>query len=97
MAKQHTISELQAKVKKGLEVARIFTTDPDLLKLLDDLERTWETLAGNLIIVSVGLSAMRYRTPEQIHDQLMAYQQMIQAGKLRAELFVTEQQNAYDN
>lgn len=88
--KQQTISEIEARVKDGLRIARESIEDAELLKLLDDLEYTWENLCSNLIIVSVGLSAMKYRTPEQIKDQLTDYLRMIQRGKEQvAKLFVS--------
>ena len=89
MSKQQTISEIETRVKDGLRLARESTEDADLLKLLDDLEYTWDSLCANLIIVSVGLSAMKYRTPEQIKDQLTDYLRMIKKGKEQAaKLFV---------
>ena len=91
MGKQNTITEMEEKVKEGLRIARESVDDEALLKLCDDLEYTWQHLCSNLIIVSVGLSAMRYRTSEQIKEQLLQYLKSIQSTKdHRARLFVPE-------
>jgi hypothetical protein len=84
MSKQNTIGEMEAKVKEGLRIAREATNDPDLLKLCDDLEYTWDDLAAKVIIVGVGLSAMKYRTPDQIRAQLTEYLNLIREGKSRS-------------
>ena len=81
MGKQDTITEMEAKVKEGLRTARESVDDQQLLKLCDDLEFTWDNLCANLIIVGVGLAAMRYRTREQIGAQLRQYLDSIQATK----------------
>ena len=91
MGKQNTITEIETKVKEGLRIAREAVEDEALLKLCDDLEFTWENLCSNLIIVSVGLSAMRYRSSDQIKDQLAEYLKLIQLGKdQRTRFFVPE-------
>ena len=91
MGKQNTLTEMEEKVKEGLRIARESVEDETLLKLCDDLEYTWEHLCSNLIIVSVGLSAMRYRTAEQIREQLAQYLQTIQSTKdQRARMFFPE-------
>ena len=91
MGKQNTITEMEDKVKEGLRIARESVDDEALLKLCDDLEYTWENLCSNLIIVSVGLSAMRYRTGEQIRVQLQQYLKSIQSAKdQHARLFVPD-------
>jgi hypothetical protein len=87
MGKKNTLTEIETKVKEGLRIARESVDDEALLKLCDDLEYTWEHLCSNLIIVSVGLSAMRYRTSDQIRDQLTEYLNMIQSGKEQAVRF----------
>jgi hypothetical protein len=84
MSKQNTIGEMEAKVKEGLRIAREAANDPDLLKLCDDLEYTWDDLAAKVIIVGVGLSAMKYRTPDQIRAQLTEYLNLIREGKGRS-------------
>lgn len=84
MNKKNTITEIETKVLAGLARARECTDDPALLKLCDDLQFTFENLASNLIIVSVGLSAMQYRTSEQIVAQLTAYHRAIEYGKARS-------------
>ncbi len=81
MGKQNTITEMEDKVKDGLRIARESVDDEALLKLCDDLEYTWQKLCSDLIIVGVGLSAMRYRTGEQIREQLQQYLKSIQSGK----------------
>lgn len=91
MGKQNTITEMEEKVKEGLRMARESVDDKELLKLCDDLEYTWDSLCANLLIVGVGLSAMRYRTAEQIGEQLQEYQKTIKATKSqRARMFVPE-------
>ena len=65
MGKKKTLTEMEEKVKEGLRIARESVDDQELLKLCDDLEYTWDNLCANLIIVGVGLSAMRYRTPNR--------------------------------
>jgi hypothetical protein len=87
MRKQNTLTEIETKVREGLKIARESVEDEALLKLCDDLEYTWENLCSNLIIVSVGLSAMRYRSSDQIKDQLSEYLKMIQSGKDQAVRF----------
>ncbi|MBI5247992.1 MAG: hypothetical protein HY912_00730 [Desulfomonile tiedjei] len=84
MGKQNTITEMEEKVKEGLRIARESVEDEALLKLCDDLEYTWEHLCSNLIIVGVGLSAMRYRTSEQIREQLKQYLETIKSTKDQA-------------
>ncbi len=81
MGKQNTINEMQEKVREGLRMAREAIDDETLLKLCDDLEYTWETLCANLIIVGVGLSSMRYRTPEQVGEILRQYLDTINSSK----------------
>ena len=81
MGKQSTITEMEEKVREGLRIARESTHDKRLLKLCDDLEYTWETLCANLLIVGVGLSAMRYRTSEEIGTQLRQYLSSIESFK----------------
>jgi hypothetical protein len=91
MGRQNTMSQIEQKVKEGLRIARESVEDPDLLKLCDDLEYTWETLCSNLIIVSVGLTAMKYRSAEQIRAQLEEYLKSIQTAKnQRACLYVPD-------
>ncbi len=79
--KQNTITQIEQKVKEGLRIARESVEDEALLKLCDNLEYTWETLCSNLIIVSVGLTAMKYRSREQIREQLEQYLKSIQSTK----------------
>ena len=81
MGKQNTITEMEAKVKEGLRIAREAVDDQQLLKLCDDLEVTWDKLCANLIIVGVGLAAMKYRTREQIAAQLQEYLNSFQSSK----------------
>ncbi len=81
MGKQNTITEMEEKVKEGLRIARESVDDEALLKLCDELEFTWQNLCSNLIIVGVGLSAMRYRTGEQIREQLRQYLHVIESTK----------------
>jgi hypothetical protein len=91
MSKQNTITEIEEKVKEGLRIAREAVDDEALLKLCDDLEFTWQHLCSNLIIVSVGLSAMRYRTGHQIREQLREYLQQIESTKdQRARVFIPD-------
>lgn len=85
MGNQNTLGEMDEKVKEGLRTARESVGDETLLKLCDDLEYAWQHLCSNLIIVSVGLSAMRYRTAEQITEQLGQYLQTIQLAKKQPE------------
>jgi hypothetical protein len=87
MRKQNTLMEIETKVREGLKIAREAVDDEALLKLCDDLEYTWENLCSNLIIVSVGLSAMKYRSSDQIRDQLSEYQRLIHSGKDQAARF----------
>lgn len=79
--KQNTINEMEEKVREGLRIARESISDAALLKLCDDLEYTWESLCANLIIVGVGISSMRYRTPEQIGQLLRQYLDTIKSSK----------------
>ncbi|MGB6065319.1 MAG: hypothetical protein WBG50_10950 [Desulfomonilaceae bacterium] len=88
MGKQNTITEMENKVKEGLRIARESVEDEALLKLCDDLEYTWDNLCSNLIIVSVGLAAMRYRTRNQIKEQLQQYLNSIQSKKDQRARFV---------
>lgn len=91
MDKQNTINQMEEKVKEGLRIARESIDDKALLKLCDDLEYTWESLCANLIIVGVGLSAMRYRTRGQIRAQLEQYLSSIEASKdQRARVFLPD-------
>lgn len=91
MGKQNTLNEMDEKVKEGLRIARESVEDEGLLKLCDDLEYTWQQLCSNLIIVSVGLSAMKYRTSEQIRNQLAQYQETIQTAKdQRGRMFIPQ-------
>lgn len=96
MGKQNTITEIEEKVKEGLKIARESVDDEALLKLCDDLEYTWQHLCSNLIIVSVGLSAMRYRSHEQIRVQLEEYQKSIQSTKDQlARVFVPDTESVH--
>ncbi len=96
MGKQNTITEMEIKVKEGLKIARESVDDEALLKLCDDLEYTWQNLCSNLIIVGVGLSAMRYRTGEQIREQLQQYLESIQSTKdQRARMFIPDTQQVH--
>ncbi len=82
---------MEVKVKEGLRIARESVDDEDLLKLCDDLEYTWQNLCSNLILVSVGLSAMRYRTGDQIREQLQQYLKSIQSTKdQHARMFIPD-------
>lgn len=82
---------MEEKVKEGLRIARESVDDEALLKLCDDLEFTWQNLCSNLIIVGVGLSAMRYRTGEQIREQLQQYLHTIESTKdQRSRMFVPD-------
>lgn len=85
MGNQNTLGEMDEKVKEGLRTARESVGDETLLKLCDDLEYTWQHLCSNLIIISVGLSAMRYRTADQIREQLGQYLQTIQSTQKQHE------------
>ena len=87
---------MEVKVKEGLRIARESVDDEALLKLCDDLEYTWQNLCSNLIIVSVGLSAMRYRTGEQIREQLQQYLKSIQSTKdQRARMFIPDTEQVH--
>ncbi len=91
MGKQDTITQMEEKVREGLRIARESVNDEALLKLCDDLEYTWHHLCANLLIVGVGLSAMRYRTHEQIGEQLRQYLESIRSAKsLRGRMFVSD-------
>jgi hypothetical protein len=91
MGKQDSITQIEEKVREGLRIARESVNDKALLKLCDDLEYTWQYLCANLLIVSVGLSAMRYRTREQIGEQLRQYMESIKSAKdQRARMFITD-------
>jgi len=81
MGKQDSITQMEEKVREGLRIARESVEDEALLKLCDDLEYTWQHLCANLLIVAVGLSAMRYRTREQIAEQLRQYLESIRSAK----------------
>lgn len=82
---------MEEKVREGLRIAREAVDDEALLRLCDELEYTWQHLCANLIIVSVGLSAMRYRTREQIREQLRQYLESIKSAKdQRARMFVPD-------
>ncbi len=74
MAKQNTLGEMETKVTEGLDKARVDCQgNDDLLKIIDNLAYTFCRLSGQLLIMSVGLSAMRYRTPEQNREQIQKY------------------------
>lgn len=91
MGKQDNITQMEEKVREGLRIAREAVDDEALLRLCDELEYTWQHLCANLIIVSVGLSAMRYRTREQIREQLRQYLESIKSAKdQRARMFVPD-------
>ena len=91
MGKQDNITQMEEKVREGLRIARESVDDEALLKLCDDLEYTWQHLCANLIIVAVGLSAMRYRSSEQIREQLRQYLESIKSAKdQRARMFVPD-------
>jgi hypothetical protein len=91
MSKQNSITEIDEKVKEGLKIAREAIDDDVLLKLCDDLEFTWENLCSNLLIVAVGLSAMKYRSADQIRIQLQQYLSSIQTAKTQqASLFFSD-------
>lgn len=88
MSKQNSITEMDEKVKEGLKIAREAVEDDVLRKLCDDLEFTWENLCSNLLIVAIGLSAMKYRTADQIRTQLEQYLSSIHMAKTQnANLF----------
>jgi 3'-phosphoadenosine 5'-phosphosulfate (PAPS) 3'-phosphatase len=66
-----TIHEMTKKVLQGLSRAVSVVEDDDsLLLVIAGLARTWDKAAGELIILAVGLSAMRYQTPERIREYL---------------------------
>jgi hypothetical protein len=81
MGKQDTLTQMEEKVREGLRIAREAVDDEALLKLCDDLEYAWQHLCANLLIVGVGLSAMRYRTREQIGEQLRQYLESVKSAK----------------
>ncbi|MFC1836106.1 hypothetical protein ACFL2Q_15535 [Thermodesulfobacteriota bacterium] len=48
------------------------------MQTLAQLEKTWEQVCSQLIILSAGLSAMKFRSDEQIVSQLRQYADKIQ-------------------
>ena len=75
------IEQMMVKVKEGLQVARSAAISKEQLDTCDILENAFDKTAGNLLIMSVGLSAMRFRTPEQIRMQLNEYSDGFKKGK----------------
>lgn len=77
-SRRHTLAEIEVKVKSGLERARRITgTNENLLSLVDSLESLWDGLRDQLLTVSVGLSAMNFRTEDQILSQLIQYRDAV--------------------
>jgi hypothetical protein len=73
-SKQNNLAEIEAKMRDGLKEARRAVGDDQVLSvLIDSLEDMWEGLRDQFLVVSVGLCAMRYRTDEQITQQLTDY------------------------
>jgi hypothetical protein len=76
--KKATIEELNIKVQKGLlKAAAAIGDDPELNETLKYLERTWEYLYSNTLLVGVELYSLDYRTDEEIRDKLRQMHFMI--------------------
>lgn len=78
---QKTITEMDEAVRAGMAVAReAIKDDPELIDLHDKPLFTWSKLASQVIIVAVGLSAFKTRSPEQTIIELTEYNRMMKAG-----------------
>lgn len=81
LPRQKTITEMDAAVKEGMAIAReVIKDNPELVALHDSLLLTWNKLASQTIIVAVGLSAFKTRSPEQTIAELTEYNRMYKAG-----------------
>jgi 3'-phosphoadenosine 5'-phosphosulfate (PAPS) 3'-phosphatase len=77
-----TIHEMTKRVLQGLSRAVSVVDDDDsLLLVIAGLARTWDKAAGELIILAVGLSAMRYQTPERIREYLEGMKETLEEQK----------------
>lgn len=64
--KADTIDTLREKVERGVQIGREHLADhPDLLAIMERSYSEWENYASQLLINSVGLSAMKFRSKEQ--------------------------------
>lgn len=80
VSEKDNLTDLNQKVQEGMQIALDAVADPQLKGLCRSLLNTWDNLMSQVIIVSVGLSAMRFRTPEQIEAQLIRCQEMFRTS-----------------
>lgn len=68
-----TLHELNERVQEGLTIAaEVAEGDQELVKLVADVMEWWNTALSGILIAAVGLHAMKYRTKEEIAEQLHA-------------------------
>lgn len=78
MGEKKSLLELNDEVNDGLEIAKeAVGDDKELLETIDTLEKAWNKLLSQMIIMSVGLTAMKYREDEQIRELLKIYRRKI--------------------
>jgi len=78
MGEKKSLLELNDEVNEGIEIAKEAAgEDEELLETIYTLERAWNKLLGQIIIMSVGLTAMKYREDEQIRELLRIYKRKI--------------------
>jgi hypothetical protein len=80
MSRQNTISQMDLKVKEGLEIARSkVEADTTLCTMIDLMLAQWEQAAGNLIILASQFSAFRYRDEESTRRMLQECMKLYQS------------------
>ncbi len=82
------IGELNEEVQRGLEIACEAVKDDKNAKMLLDtlrqIHNAWSELLHKVIVMAVSISAMKYRTAEQIIDQVTAINALFQEQKEEA-------------
>lgn len=71
---EKNLTEITDAVLEGLKAAEMaIQEDPELSSILHQLRELYDKLGSEFLITSIGLTALKYRTPEQIRNQLRQF------------------------
>lgn len=79
--KKATLAEINKAVEEGLEAARKASDDKDLDKMIEDLEKSWEKVCYQFMILMAGIVGFKYRSKATIIKQLETYKIAMKNGK----------------
>lgn len=82
--KAKSLIEIEATVNAALAIARAVSgKEEDLRKMIDDLERAYQTKYAEFLSLVVAISSLRHRPPEEIVIALGIWKQRMEELKAK--------------